>query len=156
MQMKLIEKIKNWIKSFLTKVDEIKDKYLPVAVHSVQVIKKAIENGTVDTIADIAKIALPDVGDAILDKVVKYATEHIPRLCIQLEILNASNVSGGDVEVLKIALDELKDTYGDKWEQFTSGLAGEILVMLADGKIDAKEAKELAKAFYDEHIKGVE
>lgn len=47
--MKLLKRIKNWIKSLLSKADEIKDKYLSVAVHAVQVIKKAIENVTDNT-----------------------------------------------------------------------------------------------------------
>lgn len=154
--MKLLTKIKQFFKSLFRKVDELKNKYLPIAVNAVQIVKKAIDNGTADTIVDIVKIVSPDVGDAILDKVLAYVRKRIPQLCIQLEILNAYNLSVDGVDALEAALNALKDVYGEKWEEFTSGLAGDILVMLEDGKIDSKEAKELAKLFYDKYVKNVE
>lgn len=150
----MIEKIKNWFKSLFDKTKSLISKHLPTAVFVVQGVKKAIDSGAVDFFADIVKrIISGTADDIIIDKAIAFAKERIPVLCIQLEILKATNVSGGSIEVLQQALDALQDTYGDKWEEFTSGLAGELIEYLADGKIDAGEAKKLAKAYYDKNIK---
>lgn len=153
--MKLLTKIKQWFKSLLNKASGLTDKYLPVAVNVVQAVKKAIESGTVDVIADIVKsLIVGTADDIIIDRIVVFAKKRIPALCIQLEILEISKASGGDAEVLTIALNKLRDTYGDKWESFTSGLAGDLVEYLSDGKIDAREAALMAKKYYDENIKG--
>lgn len=150
----MIEKIKNWFKSLFDKTKSLVNKHLPTVVLAVQGIKKVIDSGAVDFLADIVKKLISGTADDIvIDKVIAFLKERIPVLCIQLEILNAANVSGGDAEVLQQALDALKGTYGDKWEEFTSGLAGDLLEYLADGKIDSKEAMELAKEYYDKYVK---
>jgi len=117
--MKLINKISAWLKELKLKLIKIRIKYLPVAVNVVQAVKKAINNGTLDTIEDILKFVLNDVGDKVVDVVVGYLKKHIPELCVELEILNATT-NTNDIES---ALKALKSTYGDKWEQFMSGLA---------------------------------
>lgn len=147
----MFKKVIDRIKKFFSRADKLKDKLLPIAVNVVQAIKKAIESGTVEFVADIVKTLIPGTADdVVIDKAVKFAKERVPHLCIQLEILNIAN-SSPDVES---ALEALKLTYGDKWEQFTSGLAGELMEMLSDGKIDREEAKYLAKEYYDKYIKG--
>jgi len=148
--MKFLKKVISWFRKLTKKVR----KALPIAVMVVQGIKQAIDNGTVDFLADIVKKIIPTgTDDAVIDIAIKYAKKHIPVLCIKLEILNASNIANGDVELLTHALNALKETQGEKWEQFTSGMAGEILTFLADGKIDGVEATILAKGYYDKYIK---
>lgn len=140
----LIKRIGGWFKLFL-------NKNLPVAVHAVQGVKKAIESGTFDDIANILKMVIPGgADDIIIDRISKFAKKHIPVICIQLEILSATN--SNEIN-LKEALTKLKDVDGDKWAEFTSGLAGDILAMLEDNKIDAGEAKQLAKAYYDRYVR---
>jgi len=145
----MFRRLWNWLKSTLSKLESLKDKYLPVAVNVVQAVKKAIESGTFDVVAGVIKTLIPGtIDDDVIDSIVKYTKERIPFLCVELQILKATN--GNDIDK---ALAALKLTYGDKWEQFTSGLAGELLTFLADDKIDVAEAKILAKKFYDEYIK---
>ena len=143
-------KIKTFFKNIWIKIKSITDKYLPLSVKVVQGVKKAIESEAYDTVLGIVKTMIKgEADDVILDKVTAFLRKRVPELCIQLEILNAANGSD-DIES---ALKALKTTYGDKWEQFMSGLAGDLYNYLSDGKLDAKEAAALAKSFYDSYIK---
>lgn len=143
----------NWLKSVFSKIQKLKDKFIPISVKIVQGVKKAINNGTVSVISDVLKVVLPDVGDLIVDKVEEYLIDKIPELCVELEIINAVNLSDKSEEAILQSINALSQTYGDKWSQFMSGLAGEIASYLSDGKLDAKEAKKLAGSFYDNYIK---
>jgi hypothetical protein len=148
-----MKKLLNWIKGLFSQSQRLKDKYIPVAVKVVQGVKKAINNGTLDTISDILIAILPDAGDLVVKKVREYLIKHIPELCLQLEIIHAVNLSDKTEEAVKQSLAALRETYGDKWDEFTSGLAGDLANFFSDGKIDPNEAKILAKKFYDTYIK---
>ena len=150
--MKTLTKIKEWFKSLFRTADELKDKYLPIAVNVVEAIKKAIESGTVDVIEDIAIMLYPK-GGILIKKATEYAKDHIPSLCLQLQIIELSDLADGDVDALTVSLDKLKETTGEQWDNFMSGMAGTLVSYLSDGKIDWKEAKELAGEFYDEYVK---
>lgn len=148
-----MKKLINWIKGIFSKTQRLFNKFIPIAVDIVQGVKKAISSNTLDVIANVLKAILPDVADSIIDLIVKYLTERIPALCIQLEIIEAVNLSDKTEEAVKQALSALQETYGEKWDEFMSTLAGDLVNYLSDGKLDAKEAKELAGKFYDEYIK---
>ena len=87
--MKLI----NWIKGLFSKLQRLKNKLIPVSVKIVQGVKKAINNGTVEVISDVLVAVLPTQGDMIVYSVKKYLEAQIPELCVQLEIINAVNLS---------------------------------------------------------------
>ena len=153
--MKALKQFGRWLKSVFSKVQKLIDKVIPKAVDIVQAVKKSIDNGTLSDISDALQFIFPK-GSILIDKAEKFLEEHIPELCVQLEIIEAVNLSDKTEEAIKQALDALKETYGDKWEQFTSGLAGDLAIWLADGKIDASERKEMikkAKDFYDTNFK---
>lgn len=147
-----MKKIKAWFISLINGTRKLLKKYLPIAVYVTQGIKKAIESGTVDFLADIVKRLIQGGADDILiDKAVSFAKKRIPELCLQLEIINIAHANSPDA--VGIALDTLKETYGEKWEEFMKGIAGELVEYLSDGKIDLKEAKELASSYYKEYVK---
>jgi hypothetical protein len=134
-------------------IEKLKSKLVPIAVNVVEAIKKAIDSGTVDIMKDIAIALLPDAGDLIIERAVSYVKKNIPSLCLQLQIIDVSDTANGDVDVLNLALSKLKETQGEKWDEFMSGMAGKLVEYLSDGKIDWKEAKELSSDFYNEYIK---
>jgi len=148
-------KLLNWIKSLFVSIKKLINKYIPLSVKIVEGIKKVIENGTMDIIGDIIKTIIPN-SQVIVDEVEKFLAKRIPELCVELEIINAVNLSDKTEEAVKQALNALKETYGEKWDNFMSGLAGDLARWLADGKLDTNERKEniaKAKKFYDENIR---
>jgi hypothetical protein len=145
-----------WLKSLVSKLQKLKDKYIPVSVKIVQAVKAAINSGTLSIVIDGFKLLLPTAGDIALDQFEKYLIRRIPALCVQLEIINAVNLSDKSEEAIKQALNALSETYGEKWDEFMSGLAGDLANYLSDHVLDSKEAKKLAGKFYDEYIKKLE
>lgn len=148
-----MKKLIIWLKGLLPKLRKLREKYIPIAVNVVQGVKRAIESGTLDTAFNVLRMFLPDIGDVILDQVEKYLINHIPELCVQLEIIEAVQLSDKSEEAIKQCLEALKETYGDKWAEFMSGMSGDLANFLSDGVLDAKESRVLAGKFYDKYIK---
>lgn len=148
-----MKKLISWIKGLFSKIERLKNKLIPVAVDVVQAVKKAINNGSLDILSDLLVMILPPTGDLAVYSVKKFLEKNIPELCVQLEIINAVNLSDKTEEAIKQALDALAETYGDKWNEFMSGLSGKLAEFLSDGEIDWKEGKELGSDYYNKYIK---
>lgn len=151
---KIFGKVWSWFSGLWKKADNVVDKIIPVAVNVVQGVKKAIDTGNLDIVAEIAKKLIPGtVDDVIIDKAVEIAKKNIPRIAIQLDIIKNISEIEGTPEQMKEALLALKNVFGEKWEKFCTGLAQEILVVLSDGKVTWAEAAILSKRYYDEYVK---
>lgn len=151
---KLFKKFLAWVGQLWKKTDAIVDKIIPVAVNVVQGVKKAIDTGTFDVVAEIAKKLIPGTtDDVIIDKAVEIAKKNVPRIAIQLDIIKNIAEIEGTPDQMKEALFALRNVFGEKWEKFCTGLAQEIAVVLSDGKITTSEAWTLTKLYYDDFVK---
>lgn len=152
---KIFGKISDWVGQLTKKIYKIVDKSIPVAVDVVQWVKKAIDSGEFQTVANIAKSVIPGTyDDVFIDKAVKIAEKEIPKLAIKLEIVEkVSDIEETDPTKLKESLIALKSVFGDKWEQFCTGLASEIIVKLSNKTRTHIEAWKLAKEYYDKYVK---
>lgn len=152
---KLFIKVWSWFSGLWKKTDNVVDKIIPVAVNVVQGVKKAIDTGNLDIVAEVAKKLIPGtVDDVIIDKAVEIAKKNIPRIAIQLDIIKNISEIEGTPEQMKEALFALKNVFGEKWEKFCTGMAQEIVVVMSDGDITTSEAWTLTKRYYDDFVKG--
>jgi hypothetical protein len=133
-----MKKIISLLKSVWAFITGLSKKYIPLAVTIVQGIKKAIENGNLDITAGVLKSLIPgDVDDIIIEKVVTFLKKRIPVWCEKLEITQ----------------DALNELTGEKWAEFTSGIAGEIASHLSGDMLDPIASAKEAKMYYDINIK---
>lgn len=133
-----MKKLISWLKSAWSFITRLSKKYVPLAVTIMQGIKKAIENGNMDITAGVLKSLIPGVADDIvIEKVVAFLKKRIPVWC----------------EKLGIAQDALNELTGEKWAEFTSGLAGDIAAHLSGDMLDPIASAKEAKMYYDTNIK---
>lgn len=127
-----------WLKSLFANVKKLSEKYIPIAVTVVQGIKKAIENGNLDITANVLKGLIPGtIDDVIIERVVVFLKKQIPIWCERLEITQ----------------DALNKLSGEKWAEFTSGLAGDIASEISGGLLNPEASAIDAKVYYDTNIK---
>ena len=149
--MKALKRFWNWlkkVKNFFGKKGLL-TKYIPIAVDITQAIKKAIDSGSLDTVTELAIKLFPVLG-LPAHTIVEFLKKEIPDLCLQLEILEA-----GQQPDVMAALNALKNTYGDKWSGFMSGISGKLYIFISnDGRLDWKESAEIGSDYYDKVVKG--
>lgn len=154
----LFTKVWTWIKSVInslyTKVNDVADVFLPLASQTVEAIKAVIENKTFDLTVDVVKSFTPEVIDRVIDKVVGIAKENIPKIALQLQIIqSAQDIEDPNEKVREVLLIISDGINNEKWEKFLSGMAQEILYVLADGKITWGEAGSLVEYYYQNYVK---
>ena len=133
-----MKKFINWLKSLFANVKKLSEKYIPIAVTVVQGIKKAIENGNLDITADVLKELIPGtIDDVLIARVVVFLKKQIPVWC----------------DKLGIAQDALNQLSGEKWAEFTSGLAGDIASEISGGILNPEASAIDSKIYYDTNIK---
>lgn len=149
----MFKKVWIWFKKLWSKLDDLSDKLIPLASAVVEGAKKAIEYKDFNMIVTVVKSLTPDVADAVIDKAVELAKKYIPKIALQLEVIESlSDIE--DVEEQMIAVfKKLEDISDEKWQRFCTGLAQEILVALADGKITWGEAGGFVEYYYRNYLK---
>lgn len=150
---KLLRKIWKWVNKLWRSLDKEIEELIPLATKFVQGFKKAVESHQVGYALEIVKFIIPgDWDDKIIDKVMKLGKEYVPKVALQLGIIDSvlgivdeNEQMIAVVEVLKGANDDLKSDY---WHE----LAQQILKALSDGKLTLGEAGALVEYHYKNYI----
>jgi len=150
---KLISKAFAWVKSLWTKLDSAVDKLLPIATGIVQKVKVAVESDTFSTIKAIVEFYTPDAVDLTIDTVVAAVQKIIPKLAVQLEIIESIAGIEDPVEQVAAVIEKLKSLTDEQNEKYWASFAQELLYVLADGKVTWGEAASLAEYHYQNYIK---
>jgi hypothetical protein len=152
--LKLLKKIWKWIKKVWNKVDELADLYVPIAAGAVEAVKKAIESKKFSVIIAIIKTFTPKTTDAIIDRVVELLKEYIPKVSLQLQIIEAIADEEDPVKQIELIFQKIGEgVSNEQWQKFCTGLAQEILYVLADGKVTWAEAGMLIEYYYQNYVK---
>ena len=149
-----MKKLWNSIKKWFLKLNKFADKVVPVAVKATQAIKKAIDSGKIDSIANIIKDFAPAWGDLLVDQVEKLLEKYIPKLALQLEIIEVVTDEEDPALQVKLVLEKISEGLPEeKRQKFLSQLAQQVAYDLADGKVTWGEAGAWVEIIYSELFK---
>ena len=150
---KLLSKIFSFIKKVYGKlVDETK-KYIPIAINVVEVVKKVMDSPVDDVALAIAEQLIPAIPKAQVDIVKSKVEEYLPKLLLELNLVNdIANITDPN-EQLKTILNTLKLSSDDVKAEKYHTLASKLLVILSDGKVTWGEAVVFVEWYYQTYIK---
>lgn len=133
--------------------DEIKI-WVPISIKIVQGIKKVMDGPVDDVVLSIVKSAIPgDADDKLIDKVHKTVEEWIPKILLQLNLVNSTAQTEDVNEKLKAILAQLKLSSDETKNIIYHGIASLILEKLSDGKFDWTDATAVAEYYYQHEVK---
>lgn len=142
------------IAGLFQKVDDEIKVLVPIAIGVVQGIKKVMDGPVDDVILTIVKAAIPGEADnKLIDKVHKTVEEWIPKVLLQLNLVNSVVNKDTVNDQLKAILERLKLSDEETKNIFYHGIASLILEKLSDGKFDWKDATAVAEYYYQHQKK---
>jgi len=151
-KLKFIAQFFKWVKNLLSKLGDLADESVKTGVKVTQSIKKLAQSEIAGSLLDVIKLALPDAGDEIVNKIFNSATETLPRLAIQLGIINSQKDEPTE-EKLKKFFKEIVHSDDATWDKYWSMISQEFIVFISDGKINWPESGVLSKIWYDSNLK---
>jgi hypothetical protein len=127
---------------------------VPVAIKVVEGIKAAMDGPVDDVLASIIKHAIPgDADDKFIDKVTSTINSWIPKVLLELNMVDAiANIEDTN-EQLQAILDKLKLSSDETKNIFYHGLSSLILEKLSDGKFSWSDAVAVAEYYYQHEFK---
>jgi len=152
--MNIFQKVWKWIENLFSTIEKKVEKLVPVATNIVQGVKKAIEDNRTEYVLEVVKFSIPgDTDDKIIDKAMKLAREYVPKIALQLQIIN-SITDLDDVNDQMVAVVEIvKQISPEEQSKYWHELAKQILYALADNKITWGEAGAIVEYHYKNYIK---
>lgn len=133
-------------------LDELGHKIVPIAVDVVQALKTFTASSSFDIATQIVAAAIPGIkDDAIIAAVKTWLKKELPKIAIQLQIVNSiNNLMGPDAKV-KAIINKLQgmDGRGADCLEF----AAQLSLYLSDGKLSKSELKAAANDYYNKFVK---
>ncbi|MGM0377848.1 MAG: hypothetical protein ACQEQ0_13840 [Bacteroidota bacterium] len=151
---KLFKKIWGFIEGLFVKAEEQVERYAPIAVNIVEGVKRTVENNQFKSAVEIVKFAIPgDTDDKIIDKVLAVVQEYIPKIALQLNIIESITDIEDVNDQMVAVVNALKHANADEQSDYWHELAAFVLKKLADGKITLGEAGSIAEYHYQNYVK---
>ena len=151
---KLLLKLWNFIMSMTNKLDNEVEKLIPVATNIVQAVKKAIENDQILIVLEVIKFTIPgNIDDKIIDKALELTRKYIPKIALQLQIINSITEIEDTNEQMIAVINVLKNASKEEQSKYWHELAKQILYALADGKVTWGESASIVEYHYKNYIK---
>lgn len=146
---KLLEKIWSTIKLVFNKAGEETRKLVPVAINVVQGLKSVMDSPVDDVILSIVKAAIPgDADDILIDKITSVVKEYLPKVLLDLKIVDAIANIEDQNEQLKAILAQFKLSSDETKNIVFHGLSCLILEKLADGKLSWSDSIAISEYYY--------
>lgn len=154
MKRGLLRRVLDWIWKLIGAMDRRIKILIPVVTRVVQGVKLAVENEEVLTALELAKFIIPGkVDDIIIARVVQLVKKYIPKIALQLGVVNSLVEVEGEQERINAVMKALKVSTKDMKSDYWHELAAQILKALGDGKITLGEAGVLVEFHYKNGIK---
>lgn len=151
---KFLRKLWASIASLFHKVDDEVKILVPIAIRIVQGIKNVMDGPVDDVVLSIVKAAIPgDADDQLIDRVHKTVEEWVPKILLQLNLVNSITQTEDVNEQLKAILAQLKLASDETKNIVYHGIASLILEKLSDGKFDWTDATAVAEYYYQHEVK---
>lgn len=151
---KLFSKIWAFVEMLFVKAEDEVMKLVPVAVNIVEAVKNTMDDSKFISVVEIVKFAIPgDADDKLIDKVLEVTREYIPKIALQLGIIQSINDKATINEKMVAVVEALKNANADDQNDYWHELATFILRKLADGKLTLGEAGSIAEYHYQNYVK---
>jgi len=152
--MNIFQKVWKWIENLFSTIEKKVEKLVPVATNIVQGVKKAIEDNRTEYVLEVVKFSIPgDTDDKIIDKAMKLAREYVPKIALQLQIINSITDLDDVNDQMVAVVDIVKQISPEEQSKYWHELAKQILYALADNKITWGEAGAIVEYHYKNYIK---
>jgi len=151
---KLLRKIWRFIENLFSRVEEEVERYVPIAVNIVEGVKRTVESDQFISVTEIVKFAIPgDTDDKIIDKVLEITKKYIPKIALQLRIVESITDIEDVNEQMIAVVEALKEVNNEEKNDYWHELASFVLRRLADGRISLGEAGAIAEYHYQNYVK---
>lgn len=142
----LLKKIWDYVKGLYEALIGTSEKYVPIAIRIVEGVKKVVESPVDDVVAAILKTAIPGTtDDVVIDKVKIIIENWLPKIALELRIINSINGIDDPNEQLKAILNEIRKlSVKGKWINYHD-FAVMIIDLLADGRWTWADSVQLAE-----------
>lgn len=148
-----IAKIWNKVVAFYDSLVGRTRKYVPVAINVVEGIKKVMDGPVDDVVLAIISAAIPGDADALMiKKIQKVVSEWVPKILLELKLVESISGIEDRNEQLKAVLAQLKLSSDATQNIIYHGLASLILEKLTDGKIDWSDAVAISEYYYKNFV----
>lgn len=151
--MKLLKKIRAFLKKVYEKLVDESKQYIPIAINVVEAVKKVMDSQVDDVVLSVLKILIPNIPDAQVDKVKGKIEEALPKLLLELNLVNSIANTDDINKQLQMVLDHLKLSSDDVKAEKYHTLASKLLMILSDGKVTWGEAVIFTEWYYQTYIK---
>ena len=147
--MTLVGRILRAIGSIFNGLKSEVKKLVPVAVAVVQGIKSAMDTPVDDILLAIIKTAIPgDADDILIDKIKKVVETWVPKVLLELRMVESIANIEDQNEQLKAILAELKLSSNETQNIVYHGLCSLILEKLSDGELSWSESIAVGEYYY--------
>lgn len=124
-------------------------KLVPIAINIVEGIKSVMDSPVDDILATIIKNAIPgDADDILIDKITKVVKEWIPKVLIELKMVESVAGIDDQNEQLKAILSQFKLSSDETQNIFYHGLCSLILEKLSDGKLSWSDSIIISEYYF--------
>jgi hypothetical protein len=149
---KLLSKIWNTIRNLYDSLVGNTRKYVPVAIRIVEAIKSVVDSPVDDIVLGIIKLAIPGTtDDKLIDKVKETVEKWLPKILLELRLVDSISTIEDPNEQLKAILAQLKLSSDETQAIVYHGLASLILEKLSDGELSWSDSVAISEYYY-KHI----
>lgn len=143
---KLLKTLWTWVSQLWNNLDAKTKKYAPIAINAVEGLKKVMDSPVDDIVAEVLKAIIPGtVDDIIIDRTRTVIEQWIPRVLMELQLVDGiANISTPQ-EQLKEILKRLKVSSDETQKFYLHGFAVLILEKISDGKLTWSESVIIAE-----------
>lgn len=150
----LIKKIWDAIGKFFNRMEDETKRLVPVAIKVVEGVKSVIDSPVDDIIAEVIKKSIKgEVDDIIIDKIKLTVETWIPKILLELKMIESiANIEDTN-EQLKVILEQFRFSSDETKNIFYHGLSCLILEKLSDGKLSWSDAIAISEYYYKNVVK---
>lgn len=153
--MTIIKRIWDFIARIFRGLDAETKVLVPIAISVVQAVKSVVESPVDDVLTFIIKQAISgNADDVLIDKVNAVLKEWLPKIVLELKLVESiANIEGENAQ-LQAILSALKLSGDETKNIFYHGFGSLILEKLSDGKLSWSDSTAIAEYYYTHMVKG--
>lgn len=145
----ILKKIWLFVVGLWNRLDEVVEKYAPVAINVVNAVKKVNESTTGDIIEALVTAVIPGKADDAFVKLLRAKLKEIlPKVLLQLNLSKSIAEIQDPNEQLKAIITAINMSHDETKNAYYHSLCTMILQALSDGKLTWSESVQIAEYYY--------